>query len=90
MATYTITTTDHDEKCLNYGIVGIQAWIDNAVSNQIAVSQREIIAKNTDHCNANGVAIGVGVTAQVAQAYTLNVVKTAEQRNADESSGPGS
>ena len=88
MATYTITTTDHDEKCLNYGIVGIQTWLDNAVANQIAVSQREIITKNTDHCNANGVAIGVGVTAQVAQAYTLNVVKTAEQRNTEETS-PG-
>ena len=34
------------------------------------------------------VAIGVGVTAQVAQAYTLNVVKTAEQRNA-EGTSPG-
>ena len=88
MATYTITTTDHEEKCLNYGIVGIQTWIDNAVANQILISQQEIIIKNTDHCNANGVAIGVGVTAQVAQAYTLNVVKTAEQRNA-EGTSPG-
>lgn len=89
MATYTITTSDHDERCLNYGIVGIQTWIDNAVRNQIEISQREIIAKNTDHCNANSIAIGVGVTAQVTQAYTLNVVKTAEQRNA-ESPSPGS
>ena len=88
MATYTITTTDHDEKCLNYGIVGIQTWIDNAVATQILISQQEIIAQNTEHCNANGVAIGVGVTAQVAQAYTLNVVKTAEQRNA-EGTSPG-
>tara|TARA_B100000427_G_scaffold94991_1_gene78236 strand:- start:108 stop:377 length:270 start_codon:yes stop_codon:yes gene_type:complete len=89
MATYTITTTDHEEKCLNYNIVGIQTWIDNAVANQILISQREIIAKNTEHCNDNGVAIGVGITAQVTQAYTLNVVKTAEQRNA-ESPTPGS
>ena len=89
MATYTITTSDHDERCLNYGIVGIQTWIDNAVRNQIEISQREIIAKNTEHCNANSIAIGVGVTAQVTQAYTLNVVKTAEQRNA-ESPSPGS
>ena len=89
MATYTITTSDHDERCLNYGIVGIQTWIDNAVRNQIEISQREIIAKNTEHCNANSIAIGVGVTSQVTQAYTLNVVKTAEQRNA-ESPSPGS
>jgi len=88
MATYTITTTDHEEKCLNYGIVGIQTWIDNAVANQILISQQEIIAKNTEHCNNNAIAIGVGVTAQVSQAYTLNVVKTAEQRNA-EGTSPG-
>ncbi len=88
MATYTITTSDHDEKCLNYGIVGIQTWIDNAVATQILISQQEIIAKNTEHCNANGVAIAVGVTAQVAQAYGNGVVKTAEQRNAEYSS-PG-
>lgn len=89
MATYTITTSDHDEKCLNYGIVGVQDWIDNAVKTQIAIHQRDIIAKNTEHCNANGIAIGVGVTAQVEQAYTLNVVKTAEERNA-ENTEPGS
>lgn len=89
MATYTITTSDHDEKCLNYGIVGVQDWIDNAVKTQIAIHQKDIIAKNTEHCNTNGIAIGVGITAQVAQAYTLNVVKTAEQRNA-ESPSPGS
>ena len=89
MATYTITTSDHDERCLNYGIVGIQTWIDNAVRNQIEISQREIIIKNTDHCNANSISICVCVTEQVTQAYTLNVVKTAEQRNA-ESPSPGS
>jgi len=86
MATYTITTTDHEEKCLNYNIVGIQTWIENAVATQILVAQQEIIAKNTEHCNANGIAIGVGVAAQVTQAYTLNVVKTAEQRNAENDS----
>lgn len=88
MATYTITTTDHDEKCLNYGVVGIQTWIDNAVATQILISQQQIIAQNTEHCNNNAIAIGVGVTAQVSQAYTLNVVKTAEQRNA-EGTSPG-
>ena len=35
------------------------------------------------HCNENGIAIGVGVTAQIDQAFSLGVVKTAEQRNID-------
>ena len=42
-----------------------------------------IITKNAEHCNQNGIAIGVGVTAQIDQAYSLGVIKTAEQRNAD-------
>lgn len=81
MATYTITTSEHDEKCLDYAMVGIQTWIDNAVSTQIRISQQEIIKINMEHCNENGITIGVGVTAQVEQAYTLGIVTTAEARN---------
>ena len=82
MATYTVTTSEHDEKCLDYGMVDIQTWIDNAVATQIRISQQEIIKLNMEHCNANGITIGVGVTAQVEQAYDLGVVTTAEARNA--------
>ena len=42
----------------------------------------EIVSLNTAHCNANGIAIGVGVTAQVEQAYNLGIVTTAAARNA--------
>ena len=82
MATYTITTSEHDERCLDYGMVGIQTWIDNAVATQIRISQQEIIKLNMEHCNENGITIGVGVTAQVEQAYNLGIVTTAEARNA--------
>ena len=82
MAEYKVTTSDHEEKCLNFNIVGIQTWIDNAVAAQIQLSQQEIVKINMEHCNANGIPIGVGVTAQVEQAYTLGIVTTAEARNA--------
>ena len=82
MAEYKVTTSEHDEKCLDYGMVGIQTWIDNAVATQIRISQQEIIKINMEHCNENGITIGVGVTAQVEQAYTLGIVTTAEARNA--------
>ena len=82
MAEYKVTTSEHDEKCLDYVMVGIQTWIDNAVATQIRISQQEIIKLNMEHCNANGISIGVGVTAQVEQAYTLGIVTTAEARNA--------
>lgn len=82
MAEYKVTTSEHDEKCLDYVMVGIQTWIDNAVATQIRISQQEIIKLNMEHCNENGISIGVGVTAQVEQAYTLGIVTTAEARNA--------
>ena len=82
MAEYKVTTSDHDERCLNYGMVGIQTWIDNAVATQIRINQQEIVKLNMEHCNANGISIGVGVTAQVEQAYNLGIVTTAEARNA--------
>ena len=82
MATYTVTTSEHDERCLDYGMVGIQTWIDNAVATQIRISQQEIIKINMEYCNENGITIGVGVTAQVEQAYNLGIVTTAKARNA--------
>ena len=81
MAEYKVTTSDHDERCLDYGMVGIQTWIDNAIATQIRINQQEIIKLNMEHCNANGITIGVGVTAQVEQAYNLGIVTTAEARN---------
>ena len=81
MAEYKVTTSDHDERCLDYGMVGIQTWIDNAIATQIRINQQEIVKLNMEHCNANGISIGVGVTAQVEQAYNLGIVTTAEARN---------
>ena len=83
MPDYSVSITDTDKKILDYDIVGISTWINNAVEAKINSTQSIIIAKNTEHCNQNGIAIGVGVTAQIDQAYSLGVIKTAEARNAD-------
>ena len=83
MPNYTISITDTQKKCLDYGMVGIQTWIENAVEAQEAFSKKEIIALNMEHCNENDIAIATGKDAQVEQAYSLGVVKTAEERDAD-------
>ena len=83
MPDYSVSITDTEKKILDYDIVGISTWINNAVEAKINSTQGIIIAKNAEHCNQNGIAIGVGVTAQIDQAYSLGVIKTAEQRNAD-------
>ena len=83
MPDITFSITDTEEKALNYVCVGIATYTDNFITNRARKAIDEIVALNTAHCNANNIAIGVGVTAQVDQAYSLGIIKTAEQRNID-------
>ena len=86
MTTYTINLTDTEKKSLEYAAADNSEWITNAAKNRARKAKEEIISLNTAHCNKNGIAIAVGEDAQVTQAYTLGVVKTAADRN-KESSG---
>ena len=81
MANYTVTLTDTETKSLEYAAVSNQDWIDNAVKNRARTAKEEIISLNTVHCNKNSIAIAVGEDAQVTQAYTLGIVKSAADRN---------
>ena len=83
MAEITITVTDTQVKCLEYAAYSAQDWCDNAVHNRARVAQEEIIAKLVAHCNANSITIATGAEAQVAQAYQLNIIKTAAEREED-------
>ena len=81
MTDYTITLTDIEVKSLEYSVNGILGWIENAAKNRARIAKNEIIALNTEYCNANNIAIDVGEEAQIIQAYALGVVKTAKERN---------
>ena len=83
---YTITITDTQKKGLEFVAADVDEWITNAATARASVAIAEIIALNTAHCNANSIAIAVGEDAQVTQAYTLGVVKTAAARIAESSS----
>ena len=78
---YTITLTDTEKKSMEFIAVDVDDWITNAATNRARIAKEEIIALNTAHCNANSIAIAVGEDAQVTQAYTLGVVKSAADRN---------
>ena len=86
MASYTITLTDTEVKSLEYSVEEIQDWVENVAKNRARKSKDEIIALNTEHCNANKIAIAIGEDAQVTQAYDLGVVKTGKQVNLENSS----
>ena len=81
MADYTVNLSESEDKAMQYVANGVQTWVDNAVHERARIAAEEIIALNTAHCNANSIAIGVGVTAQINQAYDLGVIKTAAQRH---------
>ena len=83
MPDITVSITDTEEKALNYICVGIATYTDNFITNRARKAIEEIVSLNTAYCNANEIAIGVGVTAQIDQAYSLGIIKTAEQRNID-------
>ena len=82
---YTITLTDTEKKSMEYIAADVKDWIDNAATNRARIAKEEILALNTKHCNANSIAIAVGEAAQVDQAYTLGLIKTGAQRNAETS-----
>jgi len=90
MANYTITLTDTETKSLEYAAASNQDWIDNAAKERARRAKLEIISLNTAHCNKNSIAIAVGEDAQVTQAYTLGVVKTAADRNKETSGAKSS
>ena len=85
MASYTLTLTDTEVKSLEYSVEEIQDWVENVAKNRARKSKDEIIALNTEHCNANKIAIAVGEDAQIIQAYDLGVVKTGKQVNTENS-----
>ena len=79
MPDITVSLTDTENKSLEYVTPSIQDWADNALKNRARIAKDEIISLLVTHCNANGVAIATGEDAQVTQAYSLGVVKTAEE-----------
>ena len=81
MAEYKVTLTDTENKAMSYAALSTQDWVDNALKNRARIAKDEIIAANMAHCNTNGITIATGEDAQVTQAFTLKVVKTAEEVN---------
>lgn len=77
---YTVTLTEVEKKAMEYVAASPQDWIDNVAHNRARKGIEEIVSLNMEYCNTNDIAIGVGVTAQVEQAYNLGIVTTAAAR----------
>lgn len=85
MPDITFTITDTQKKILDTviagGVAGIGTWAENFTSVRSKKEEDTIISALVKHCNDNGIAIGVGITAQVEQAYNIGIAHTAGQNN---------
>tara|TARA_Y100001958_G_C21061852_1_gene424375 strand:- start:381 stop:644 length:264 start_codon:yes stop_codon:yes gene_type:complete len=79
MPDITISITETEQKALEYVMVDISEWTDNAVTNRARIAKDEIISLLVAHCNANSIAIATGEDAQIIQAYDLKVVTKASE-----------
>ena len=77
MPDFTISITDNEKKCLDTVMVGIGTWAANGLQNRAHHAQEKILDNLYKHCNANDIAIGVGVTAQIDQAFAIGIAHTA-------------
>ena len=80
--TFSVTVSDAEYKSLQYAADDPQDWVENAVTTRCQVGGDQIISALVAHCNANNVQIATGRDAQITQAYTLEVVQTAQEAQA--------
>ena len=76
MPTYTVTVTDVRDLALNSQMVGVGTYINTVIESQIVFAQKEIQSNLLEYCNENGVAMAVGVDAQVQQAFDVGIAHT--------------
>ena len=86
--TYTVTVTDSEDIALQTVCADVSEWINGVASHNAKVAIENIVDKNTKHCNTNGIAIGVGITAQVDQAINLGITTTSVD-NTSAATAPG-
>lgn len=79
--TITIEITDAEYRCLEYIALDPSDFMDNAATVRAQVAKDEILYLLMAHCNEKSIALATGEAAQIEQAYSLKVIKTAKERN---------
>ena len=79
--TITIEITDAEYQCLEYIAADPSDFVDNAVTFRARAAKDEILPLLMAHCNEKSIALATGEAAQIEQAYSLKIIKTAKERN---------
>lgn len=76
--TITLEITDTEYRCLEYIAADPVDFVENAATFRAHEAKEDILSLLLAHCNANGITLATGEDAQIEQAYTLEVIKTAK------------
>ena len=79
MANITLTIQDHQQKALESEFADVDAFFQNFVEHRYMLREKEILDKLIAHCNTNSITIATGVSAQIDQAYSLNLISKATE-----------
>ena len=79
----TITLTDTQYKGLQYAALSPEDWATNAVTERARIANDEIVQTTVQYCLDNGVQVPATREEIVELAFSLGVVKTAAERQAE-------
>jgi len=84
MPTITIELTETQYKGLQYVALSPQEWAENAITERARIANDEIVNIVVQHCLDNGIQVPATREEIVAYGFDNSIVKTAEQRNAEQ------
>ena len=79
--TISIELTDTQYKALEYAAYNVTEFLTNAANVRAQRAVADIVSLLVTHCNANSIQLATGESAQVDQAYSLGIIKTAKERH---------
>ena len=83
MTQYNITLTDAENSALSYAAIDQNDWIQNVIHDRCRVAIDEIVGIAVQNFLATGIQIPGSKEEIVALAFSMGLVKTAAQRNAE-------
>lgn len=82
-----IDLTTIELKCLEVAALDPQEWLESFAKHRATQEKKKILSALMTYCNTNSVALEVGEDAQVEQAFSLGIVKTAAQKQEEFEAG---
>ena len=84
--TVSLSFEDHEMKALESEFVDVRGFFQNFVNHRYQLREQNILSVLLAHCNANGIALATGASAQIDQAYDLGLIAKAVE---EEYKAPG-